>query len=246
VGALDFVTQTRAEFAIQSEVIVQEVLVDPTRNPPALPPDQSETPLDSQAAALLLEQTSRAARRQLDPTPPLLWVAAAIAVPGIYATLWLSVRGQHPYRGPELGVIGAVYIVVAILAIAGVAIYLRARAGVSGRSRREEWIFAIPVLAALIGYYTFVGALKYDGFSHGIVYGVADAAGPWLMYGAVLGAFGAAREDWWKLAGGVALIAAGAGAAFAGPINVWGILALASCVLLLANGFLRWTWARRQ
>jgi hypothetical protein len=209
-------------------------------------PDESGSPLDSRAAALLLDQGGREARHQLDPTPPLLWALAALAVPGIYAALWLSVRGQHPYTGPNLGVIGIVYVVVAVLALGGAAIYLRAKAGVHGRSRREEAAFAIPVLAALIGYYTFVGALKYDGFGNGIVYGVADAAGPWLMYGAVLAAYGAAREDWWKLAGGVALIAAGAGAAFAGPINVWGVLALASCLLLLANGALRWTWARRR
>ena len=219
--------------------------MDPTRNAPETPPND-ETPLDSRAAALLVDQTSRAARRQLNPTPPVLWAVAAIAVPGIYAVLWLSVRGQHPYRGPDLGVIGTVYIVVAVLALAGVGIYLRARAGVQGRSRREERIFAIPVLAALLGFYTFLGALNYDGFSHGIVYGVVDAAGPWLMYGAVIATYGAAREDWWKLAGGLALIAAGAGAAFAGPINVWGVLAAACCVLLLANGALRWTWARRQ
>lgn len=220
--------------------------MDPTRNPLEPAPEESETPLDSRAAALLVDETSRQARRQLDPTPPALWAVAAVAVPGIYATLWLSVRGQHPYRGPDLGVIGLVYIAVAVLTLAGLAIYLRARAGVSGQSRREEAIYAIPTVAALIGFYTFLGALRHDGFNHAIVYGVADAAGPWLMYGAVLATLGAAREDKWKLAGGVALIASGAGAAFAGPINVWGVLAVACCVLLIANGALRVTWARRQ
>jgi hypothetical protein len=220
--------------------------MDPTRSATEPPPEPAEAPLDSHAAALLVDEATRDARRQLDPRPPWLWALAAVAVPGIYAALWLSVRGQNPYRGPNLGVIGIVYIVVAVLALAGAGIYLRARAGVHGPSRREERTFAIPVLAAIIGYYTFVGALRYDGFSNAIVYGVADAAGPWLMYGAVLATFGAAKEDWWKLAGGVALIAAGAGAAFAGPINVWGVLAAASCILLLANGFLRWTWARRR
>jgi hypothetical protein len=220
--------------------------MDTSPQVPAPTPDDAESALDSQAAALLVAQTDREARRQLDPTPPLLWAVAAVAVPGIYAALWLSVRGQNPYTGPNLSVIGIVYIVVAVLALVGVGVYVRARAGVSGRSRRDEQIFAIPVLAAIIGFYTFVGALKYDGFSHAIVYGVADAAGPWLMYGAVLATYGAAREDWWKLAGGVALIAAGAGAAFAGPVNVWGVLAVASCVLILANGAVRWARPGRQ
>ena len=220
--------------------------MDPTRNTPERRPAEADPPLDYRTAALLVDETSRQARRELNPTPPLLWLVAAVAVPAIYAALWLSVRGQHPYRGPDLNVIEGVYILIAVLARAGTALFLRARAGVHGRSRRDERMFAIPTVVALIGFYTFVGALKYDGFSSAIVYGVADAAGPWLMYGAVLATFGAAREDRWKLAGGVALIAAGAGAAFAGPINVWGVLAAASCVLLLANGALRWTWARRQ
>lgn len=221
--------------------------MDPSHSEVPQPtPTEAEEVLDPRGAAALLDQTSRAARRQFDGTPPVLSVFSAIVVLVVYGALWFSVRGQHPYRGPSLDVVGIVYIVVAVGAFAGVATYYRAAAGVSGRSRREDRILAIPMVAAILAFYTFLGALEHDGFSHAVVYGVVDAAGPWLVVGAVLSALGAAQEDWWKLAAGVALVAVGAGAAFAGPINVWGILAVAGCLLLLAQGAVRLTSARRR
>ena len=42
------------------------------------------------------------------------------------------------------------------------------------------------------------------------------------------------------------MTAVGAGAAFAGPANVWGVLAMAGCVLLLVQGVLRMAWAQRR
>jgi hypothetical protein len=222
------------------------VPMEPTRHPPEPTPTDDEDVLDPQTAAVLLDQTSQAARRQFDARPPVMSVLSAAIVLVVYGAIWFSARGQHPYRGPSLSVVGIVYIVVAIGAAAAVGTYFRATSGVKGRSRREDRILAIPMVAALAGFYTFLGALGYDGFSHAVVYGVVDAAGPWLVVGAVLGGLGAAREDPWKLAAGVALIIAGAGAAFAGPIDVWAILALAGCVLLLAQGAVRLTSARGQ
>jgi hypothetical protein len=220
--------------------------VDPTeRGTGNIGSDVEET-LDPRTAAAILEQTGRSARHQFNARPPLISVLQAAVVLVVYGTLWWSVRGQVPYRGPSLDAVGIVYIVVAVGALAGVATYYRAVHGVSGRSRREDGIVAIPMIAALAGFYTFLGALQYDGFSHAVVYGVVDAAGPWLVAGAVLGGLAAGREDWWKLAGGVALIAAGTAAAFAGPVNVWGVLAVAGCVLLLAQGVVRLAWARER
>jgi len=31
-----------------------------------------------------------------------------------YGALWLSTRGQHPYKGPSLGVVALVYVVVVV------------------------------------------------------------------------------------------------------------------------------------
>ncbi len=207
-------------------------------------PIKGEDSLSPREAAGLLERTQREARRKLTSDTPLLSVFSALVVLAIYGAIWSSSRGQHPYQGPSLNVVGLVYILVAVAALASVSVYVRATAGVSGRSRREARTMAIPSVFAIVGVYVFDGALRYDGFSPAVVYGVFDAAAPWLVVGAVLAGHAAAKEDWWKLAGAIAMIVAAAGSAFAGPANVWGVLAVCGCLLLLAQGVLRFRWQR--
>ncbi len=201
--------------------------------------------LDPREAAGLLARTEREARRQFSMDRPLLSLANALGILVIYGAIWLSTRGQHPYRGPSLGTIALVYLLVAVSIPVSVGVYVRATTGVKGRSRHEDRVGAIPLVAALIGVYVFDGALKYDGFTNAIVYGVFDAAAPWLVLGALLAGVAAAKEDWWKLAAAIAVIVTGAGSAFAGPINVWGVLAVCGCLLFLAQAALRLSWSRR-
>jgi hypothetical protein len=213
----------------------------------AQPNDQQATTpgddsLDPREAAGLLERSQREAQRKLTSDKPALSVFSALVVLAVYGSIWSSSRGHHPYSGPSLTVVGIVYILVAVAALVSVAVYLRATAGVSGRSRREARSMTIPFVVAVVGVYVFDGALKYDGFSPSIVYGVFDAAAPWLVVGAFLAGHAAAKEDWWKVAGGVAMMVVAAGSAFAGPANVWGVLAVAGCLLLLAQGVLRYRW----
>jgi hypothetical protein len=208
------------------------------------PPTQGDDRLDPREAASMLERTQREAQRKLTSDKPVLSVFSALVVLAIYGAIWSSSRGHHPYTGPSLNVVGLVYILVAVAALASVSVYLRATAGVVGRSRQEARTMAIPFVFAVVGVYVFDGALRYDGFSPAIVYGVFDAAAPWLVVGAVLAGHAAAKEDWWKLAGGIAMIVVAAGGAFAGPANVWGVLAVSGCLLLLAQGVLRFQWER--
>lgn len=205
----------------------------------------AEDLLDPREAARLLHVTQREARRRFTHQTPLLSLANALTMLVIYGAIWSSSRGHHPYRGPSLGVIGVVYIVVAVMVVVSVSMYVRATAGVSGPSRREERILAIPLLVSIVGVYVFDGALKYDGFDVAIVYGVFDAAGPWLVVGAVLAGLAAAQEDWWKLGAAIAVIAIGVGSAFAGSVDVWGVLAVSGCVLFLGQAGLRFVWSRR-
>lgn len=213
-------------------------------------PRNAETPtngddgLDPLDAAGLLERTHREAQRKLTSDKPVLSLFSALVVLAIYGSIWSSSRGHHPYTGPSLNVVGLAYILVAVAALASVSIYVRATAGVSGRSRQEARTMAIPSVVAVVGVYVFDGALRYDGFSPAIVYGVFDAAAPWLVVGALLAGHAAAKKDWWKLVAGIAMIVVAAGSAFAGPANVWGVLAVCGCILLLAQGVLRIRWGR--
>jgi hypothetical protein len=214
------------------------------RNADETTPTDGDEWLDPREAAGLLERTQREARRKLTSETPVLSAFSALVVLAVYGAIWESSRDHHPYTGPSLNVVGLVYILVAVAALASAAVYVRATAGVSGRSRQEARTMAIPFVFAIVGVYVFDGALKYDGFSPAIVYGVFDAAAQWLVVGAVLAGYAAAKEDWWKLAGGIAMIVVGAASAFAGPANVWGVLGVAGCLLLLAQGVLRFRWER--
>jgi len=55
-----------------------------------------------------------------------------------YGALWLSVRGQHPYTGPSLGVIALVYAAVIVSIAVSAKVYRRATAGVEGPSVRQQ------------------------------------------------------------------------------------------------------------
>ena len=90
--------------------------------------------LDPREAARLLEQTSREARRQLSLNPPLVTAVMGLVILAAYVALWLPVLGQHPYSGPNLGVMTLVYATVAVGSAVVVKVYQRARAGVSGPS----------------------------------------------------------------------------------------------------------------
>jgi hypothetical protein len=212
--------------------------------------DETPTPdtgggLGLREAAALLEQTRRQARRQLEVHKPLFVLLQAAAVLGIYGAIWLSVRGQHPYQGPSLRVIGPVYTVLVVAIVATTVTMRRATTGVSGRSRQEQRIVAAPIAVAWVAVYLFMGALHYDGFSNAIVYGVFDAAAPWVVVGAAVAGGAAVREDWVGFGTAVAIIPVGAASVFAGPIGVWAILALAGGTGLVAKAVVQSVLLRR-
>ena len=100
--------------------------------------------LDPRQAATLLEQTTRRARRKFNPNPPLLSLLRAIVVLGAYGAVWLSVRGQHPYKGPAGWALAILYALVIIVIIASVGFLKRAKRGSRGhpgrgRRRSPSW-----------------------------------------------------------------------------------------------------------
>jgi hypothetical protein len=89
-----------------------------------------------------------------------------------------------------------------------------------------------------------MGALRYDGFSYAIVYGILPAAGPLIVVGAAMAGYAAAREEWQVLGAAVAVVAVGAGSAFAGPSGVWGVAGVGICAVLVCRAMAQ-VWLRR-
>lgn len=163
----------------------------------------------------------------------------------VYGSIWLSVRHQTPYSGPTVGVLGLVYGLIGLSIAINLTMYRRATRGVTGASRRAEGITAVAVAVPWAAVYVFMGALRHDGFDAGLVYGIVDAAGPWLVVGAAVAGIAAAQGKRETLIGALVVVCIGTGAAFAGPAGVWGILALGGFAGLLVVAAVRFTHLHR-
>src|SRR6476660_5518802 len=115
-------------------------------------PDANGGTFDPRQAAALLDQTTRQARRQMEPAQPWLLVIRAIVVLAVFGAVWLNVRGQHPYQHPTAAIIPVVIAFGLLNLVATVTVARRATAGVSGKSRLRP--AEIAVLAVIwVGVY---------------------------------------------------------------------------------------------
>jgi hypothetical protein len=184
--------------------------------------DQTQDALEPSEAARLLSQTTREARRQFDLSP--LWVSTVTGAVVLvaYGALWFSTRGQDPYKGPSLGVVGLVYAAVAIAIAASVKVYRRATAGVSGHSMRQQRVEGIAILLSFVlGSPVLQGAMKHYGAGDAIVYGVIPAAAPLIIVGTTVLGIAASRADWPQFGAALAVVITGVVAAFVGPSEAW-------------------------
>ena len=128
---------------------------------------EGEGELDPRQAARLLAQTQRQAQRDLDFRSPWLSLLAAAVVLVAFGAVWISVRGQHPYKGPTAVALVVLYAVVLIRIGTVLYAHRRAKAGVSGRSVSQHPSEGVGLLAALVAVYVLMGALAHDGASDG-------------------------------------------------------------------------------
>jgi hypothetical protein len=185
---------------------------------------------DPREAAALLEQTRRQARRQFQPAQPWLLAIRAVLVLAALGTVWLSVRGQHPYKGPGGSALLVVAAFVVINYTATVAVRRRATAGVSGRSRFSKAEIAI-LAAAWIAPYVVMAALgvTWDSQS-GYLLTV-----PLIVVGLTFAALMALRADWLSCGTGLAVAVTGAAGAAAGQAGAWAVTGAGLCLTLLGS-----------
>lgn len=178
--------------------------------------------LDPREAAQLLAETEQEAQRQFNLSPVWISVLMGAVIFVAYGALWLSTRGQHPYRGPSPGVVGLVYAAVAVAIAASVKVYRRATAGVRGPLVRQQQVEGVAILVSFVlGSPVLQGAMKHYGASDAIVYGVIPAAAPLLIVGTTVLGIAASKADWQQFAAALAVVITGVVAAFVGPSGAW-------------------------
>src|SRR5450755_3325329 len=184
---------------------------------------------DPQHAAALLDQTTQQARRKLAPSPPWLLATRAIGVLAALGAIWLSVRGQHPYKGPTAADIPVLVAFIVVNFAATVAVRRHATAGVSGRSRFSRGEITVLVLAIVAAVVAMAG-LGAAGVDFA-TYPTSVLVIPGLAWTVLM----AARANWRELATGLAIVVIGIVGAFAGPAGAWAVAAVGLCVMLLGS-----------
>jgi hypothetical protein len=144
-----------------------------------------------QEAAAVVRDARTHARKELVISAPLVYAAWGLVWLLGYGAMWLSARGQHPYRGPSGVSMAAVFVLAGFAAAAVLVIASRAVAGIDGRSARHRRIILatwatgyLIVLLVQAGISSSVStqALAFVGFAGpvalaGLVYILASVLG---------------------------------------------------------------------
>ena len=91
------------------------------------------TTMDVQEAAVIMQEAGERAQREFRPSHRASFITWGVILLLGYGTMWLNVRGQHPFHGPNPGAFAAVTLLASGSALAVVA-QSRAESGVSGAS----------------------------------------------------------------------------------------------------------------
>ena len=199
---------------------------------------------DPQQAAAMLDQTTQQARRRIEPYPPwLLTIRACIAL-AIYGTVWLSVRGQHPFQHPTAAVAPVVAVLVIVNFVATVTIARRATTGVTGRSRLRPPEIAIMAVIWLV-VFVVLAVLGAAGASNATVYGIYPATVPLMAAGLTWAGIMATRANWRASLTAIGCVIVGAAAVFAGPAGAY-LVSGAGLFLVLLGAAVAIAWRQRR
>ena len=140
--------------------------------------------LDARQAAELLRRSADDARQRLMVSQPLIYGAWGVAWLIGCGAMWLSVLGQHPFRGAA-GWASAVLGTGIALAIVATAITTgRASRGIGGVSARQGMMYGLSWPVGFAALFTLIGAVAHFGASPSAM-GVLGAAGPLVVVGLI-------------------------------------------------------------
>jgi len=186
--------------------------------------DQDLT-MDPAAAAAIMAEASDRARRRLQPNLPAFYaVRGAIWILG-YGLIWLAVRGQHPFHGPNAGGYAALVLITAV-AVGLTAGQVQAETGLRGLSVLRRWAYILSALAGFGAIFALEGALDRAGASPSVV-GIFEASAPILVLGLLCLVRFSAERDWVAAGIGLWMVLVAAVGGYAGPATVWAVGALA-------------------
>jgi hypothetical protein len=196
--------------------------------------------LDARQAAELLRRSANHARERLIVNQPLIYGAWGLAWLIGCGAMWLSVLGQHPFRGAAgwasavLGVgIGLAIVVTAVATV-------RASSGIGGVSARQGMMFGLAWPVGFAALFVIIGAASHFGASAQVM-GVLGAAGPLLLVGLiymVAAGLWLDRVMFWL---GVWELVVAAAGAWTGPVGVLFMDAVAGGGgFLAASALLAW------
>jgi hypothetical protein len=186
--------------------------------------------LGPQQAAPLLKRIGTQADSQLDRPLPVSVLRAAVFLAG-YGAIWLSVRGQHPFHGPNEAILIAFALAVSFVILMPVKSLRQPSA--QQRAALAIWLSAWPATALLIG------ALQHDRASRGLIYGALSATGPLIVISVAWAANAATRGEWLEYGLCAGLAAAGGTSAFFGPVTVWAVTGIGCAVVFLGHAAVR-------
>jgi len=202
-----------------------------TRNPPG--PDeeadaQGAAVMDTQGAAVIMQQARERAGRELRVRRPVLFVTWGLVLLIGYGAMWLSVRGQRPYTGPAWETLLLAFLLVLAAATITAQVVDWAASGVGGRSEVRRGIFVLALISGFAALEIEKSAMVHAGASTQVA-AMLGAAAPMLTAGLVFVATSApaGRLNWSRLALGGWLLAVAVGGIWGGPVTNLAVCALA-------------------
>jgi hypothetical protein len=185
---------------------------------------------DPREAAALLNQTRRRARRQFEPAQPWLLAIRAVLVLAALGAVWLSVRGQHPYKGPGAWALLIVAAFVIVNYAATAAVRARATAGIRGRTRFTPAEITV-MAAAWAAPFVIMAALGVTRDSQSAYLLTV----PLIVVGLAFAVLTAMRADWRSCGTGLAVAVTGAAGASVGQAGAWAVTGAGLCLALLGS-----------